>query len=805
VRIPLDYYRILGLPIQASTEQLQQAHRDRVLQLPRREYSELAIEARKQLLDEAYAILGDPAQRSAYDGSFLTKTYAPDSPQVSESPPSATPASVEYTNYLEPPSIEIQESEFVGALLILQELGEYELVLKLGRAYLGNSSTDIENGKFGEAKIARGDLALTVALACLELGREQWQQRRYEDAAETLSQGQELLLREGMFANVRGELQADIYKLRPYRILELLALPLEETGERRKGLLLLQEMLTERGGMDGTGDDQSGLNTDNFLRFIQQLRVYLTSTEQQGLFEEEARRPSAVATYLAVYAFLARGFTQRQPELIRRAGQMLGRLGKRQDVYLEQAICALLLGQTEEAAKALELSGEYEALAFIRENSQGAPDLLPGLCLYSERWLQEEVFPHFRDLVERQVSLTEYFADEQVQTALEALPPEEANEWEAIAGGRLTPSKSSQPAPLALNASSEAEAIGRLKSQMQRTQAAIASHTKGSSAEGGNLAGLAALGAGGAALGAFLGKSRPGEAQTTLQAAERIPGIPPEGMASATRTPTGAEVGTVATGTVTPAKPGSGSNMPPGVAMSDRRRGRSRKGKSSHSTGGLSSFWRDLTAPERSPAGAAKQKRLAAIAIAALLGLGFLLFLLIKGINSAQKNANVAGSNLEGIQPKIYLDQPLLDLPETATSSGAAASGPITEATAKQVIQTWLDSKSAAFGQEHTVEQLSKILVDPALSKWQTQAQQAKEKGWYRKFEHSVQADSLRIRQLDNPDRARVEARVSESAQHFQGEKLIRRESWNRPNLRMRYDLVRQNDQWQIEDMTILN
>jgi hypothetical protein len=44
VRIPLDYYRILGLPIQATAEQLSQAYRDRALQLPRREYSDAATQ-----------------------------------------------------------------------------------------------------------------------------------------------------------------------------------------------------------------------------------------------------------------------------------------------------------------------------------------------------------------------------------------------------------------------------------------------------------------------------------------------------------------------------------------------------------------------------------------------------------------------------------------------------------------------------------------------------------------------------------------------------------------------------------------
>jgi len=43
------------------------------------------------------------------------------------------------------------------------------------------------------------------------------------------------------------------------------------------------------------------LSLDDFLRFIQQLRSYLTAAEQQSLFEAESQRPS-VATYLAVYA-----------------------------------------------------------------------------------------------------------------------------------------------------------------------------------------------------------------------------------------------------------------------------------------------------------------------------------------------------------------------------------------------------------------------------------------------------------------------------------------------------------------------
>ena len=433
MRIPLDYYRILGLPIQATVEQLQQAHRDRALQLPRREYSEAAIASRKQLLDEAYGVLSDPEQRRQYDSNFLGKS------QEYGEPEDAGMGAIAPSSYAS--SIDVQEPQFVGALLILLDLGEYELVLKLGRPSL-NSARGIPAGQPASFDIVRSDILLTLALAHLELGREQWQQGQYESAASSLEAGQDLLLREGVFASVRGEMQADLFKLRPYRILELLSLSTASERERRQGLGLLQDMLHERGGIDGTGNDQSGLNVDDFLRFVQQLRGYLTAAEQQSLFEAEARRPSAVATYLAVYALLARGFAYRQPALIRRAKHLLLRLSTRQDVHLEQSVCALLLGQTEEANRALELSREHEPIEFIREHSKGSPDLLPGLCLYSERWLQGEVFPHFRDLANQQAYLKDYFADPQVQSYLEELPndPEITNlrEMDSTGFGRTS-------------------------------------------------------------------------------------------------------------------------------------------------------------------------------------------------------------------------------------------------------------------------------------------------------------------------------------------------------------------------------
>jgi len=392
--------------------------------MPRREYSDAAIASRKRILDKAYEILlehdqlrGQPSVTNAANGTTTLDEPVNDRPVVTL-----------------PPQIEADEKDFAGLLLILYELGESEKVLFLAKPYYDPEEAEQQSSRISPHD---PDLLLSVSLSYLELGREYWKQGEYESAAGSLESAQEILLREGLFLSIRSEIQADLFRLRPYRILELLATPDNHTNEHRKGMSLLQEMLDARRGIDGSGNDYSSLGIDDFLRFIQQLRSYMTVIEQQTLFEDEARRPSSVATYLAVYALIARGFSQRQPALIRRAKGLLVKLSAKQDIYLEKAVCALLLGQTEEASTAIDNSAEEDQIAFIRQNSEGAPDLLPGLCLYSERWLQEEVYPHFRDLMSQIVSLKDYFADEQVQSYLEELPNTGAlsSDWTSPVGG----------------------------------------------------------------------------------------------------------------------------------------------------------------------------------------------------------------------------------------------------------------------------------------------------------------------------------------------------------------------------------
>lgn len=764
MRIPLDYYRILGLPIQATAEQLKQAHRDRTLQLPRREYSEIAIESRKSLIDEAYSLLANGEKRQTYDAQFLARTYTPETltafkaeqtaevttelnPQLGEETLRSLAADQAPSSTPEPytPTIDIDDSQFVGALLILLELGEYELVIRLGRPFATNGKASLADGRYGDPQRVRGDIVLTLALACLELGREQWQQNQYENAAESLETGQELLVQENSFPAIRAELQSDLFKLRPYRILELIARPLDQVSARRQGIKLLKSMLQDRGGIDGVDDDASGLSTDDFLRFIQQLRGYLTVAEQQDLFEAEARRPSAVATYLAVYALLARGFSFHQPALVRRAKQLLQRVGARQDVHLEQAVCSLLLGQAEEAGHALELSQEYEPLAFIREHSQNSPDLLPGLCLYAERWLREEVFTHFRDLVNQQSALKDYFADPQVQSFLEAMPVTPtvgstyAREQRASVRNDRSPHEppafTTEPtippmqAPLTAayaEAAPSSSVSVEERLSVPPTREAIAANDNG------------------------------------LSVAERVSQLSPEGRLQAPNA-----------GSTMPSTARNGHRPSPAVApapvVADRRRS------------------------SRSP----NWGRLAGVVIVGLLTMGTLGFATVRTLSWI--GSRFSGPNIQSPALDIGLAEPPIEIPAPAPPEAQISTKDIAE----RAITDWLAAKRAAMGPDHNTAALETALVDPELTEWINQASAGQRDNWYYTYEHSVEVLNV---EPDDPaaEELTVDAKVEEVAEFYELGTLNGSLSYDR-DLNMQYNLVRQEGEWFVKGMEVVD
>lgn len=746
----------------ASEEQLRQAYSDRIVGLPRREYSHTAIAYRKKLIEEAYVVLSDPKERSEYDRVYLTHAYTPEDGRDSSVAVAPRAPGSQGDMDSKTLGIDISQEELIGALVLLQELGEYEQVLNLGRPYLVN-----QNGKVAEPSkqrqlsaeqnAQRPDVVLTVALACLELGREQWQQAHYENAAVSLETGLELLSNEGLFENVQAEIEADLSRLRPYRILELLALPLEKNAERQQGLRLLEEVLVCRGGIDGTGKDESGLNVDDFLRFIQQLRHYLTVAEQHKLFEQESKRPSAVATYLAVYALIARGFTQRQPALIRQAKQMLIHLGKRQDVHLEQSLCALLLGQTQEATRALELSQEYEALAFIRENSIDSPDLLPGLCLYSETWLQNEVFPHFRDLKNRQASLKEYFADDQVQAYLEALPREnQVNQA----------NRESNPQPQSNNQNtqnkSNSNVVYRQFNNHRQTPPGYAHKTLNND------------------------PTKPTDAVTPNETPVSVGPIPTaERFRNNNRVQNGS----------------ARAMMPTGVPAQTNGRKRRKQTEIPNSGVAVEGTPRPKVARRRiTPSTSQKRTRFIWLVFGSLSGL-LVLWLLVGAAVGLLQNL-FSPEPIQGEQLSIQINEAPIEIP-TANSEPISDNATFTKGTAKVIVENWLSTKASALGENHNIDSLNDILTGTALNSWRIVAQQVKSQNRYRTFEHTVNIESVDTIP-NNKNQAAIEATVTEQARFYQNRQINQARSYN-DTIRVRYMVVKIRGKWRIKDMTVIS
>jgi curved DNA-binding protein CbpA len=727
VQISLDFYRILGVPTRATPEQLQQAFEDRLQQLPRQEYSSAAIAARKQLLEEAFVILADPKKRDAYDKQW-----------------------VDLENPSNPANglglmLDITDAKLAGALLLLQEVGAYQQILDVGAAFLQRpiDLTQVPT----HAGALEDDVILASALAHLELGREQWQQSQFEAAGDSLQKGLTLLQKEQRFAEVQTEIKGDLYKLRPYRILELLNDPETDSPSRAEGLALLQAMLDDRDGIDGNQDDQSGLSVNDFLRFVQQLREYMTVEEQQMLFEREAARPSAVASYLAVYALIARGVSQGQPNFVERAKGLLSQLGDRQDIAIEEGMCWLLLGQPDAANKSVVLSQDRESLDFMGQYSEGSPDLIPGLYLYTENWLQQEVYPYFRNLAGQSVSLRHYFNDPAIQDVLSDLD---------IPDGEANPGVSAAPAATVVKEAAPFP-LNTPKAPPERVSSAPDS--------------LSSL---------FpddpLDRSFPSSVPTPLP----VPKNKPRRSESKQRRTSAKERST-------------------------------HRHESRRNSRPLSSEARPAT-------------RFAPWAIG-LLGVGLVTGALAlakvfhpQPVPNTVESPTPEGSAVIGssaspsptIAPPSGASVSPATSPITASASGSptptaspspsTSPGVLSKSDADLLVKSWQTAKAEAMSDRYSTDSLQSVLLEPALSEWKSRVAQNKAANGYWKYT----LDQLEIQTVDSLGKGRsaIKAKVKETAQYFEGGKLVKAQSYT-DTYPVKYTAVQKDSQWHIQDMQV--
>jgi hypothetical protein len=798
VRIPLDYYKILGVHPQMESSQLEQAYQDRLLQLPRREYSETAIDSRRHLVEEAYRILQQPDSRSAYDRDLAAATTA--------EPP-------------RDPEIEIPPSQFLGALLILFEQGEYEEVNTICLPYLGNNGRTNNSGSLSGNLLDsqmldrlpdRADIILTMVLSFIELGKKEWREHRYEDAGTFFEAAHKVLAREDLFPHVQGEIERNLDKLRPYRILHLVALPLEREESRQRGLSFLSEMLEICQENRTNCKERFGLSSDDgMLKFLDQIRRYLTTSEQHQLFGHLANHSEhPLCTYLYVYALIARGFSNHNPQFIYQAKQLcLHRLAEQCDVRMEQAICALLLGQSEEASQMVASLPQSEKTVVIRQQSQGSPDLMPGFYWYvQEEWLPKEILCYFRDLNDRQPSLAEYFEDLHVQTYIEHLPAAEN-----IRDRHAVDPQSHRPRLI------EVPISGDLSGSFQNPPPAL---TQPMGYPGGIDRGNFAT-----RWQSPLSQPATGNIPTAERVVQTEPAPPPS-----------SEVPLKYSDFDRPELP---SEVPPAESMpgsentidfeSERRRRRPQSmplnsmlsiepapdypstNLAESSPGEIVPVGRGGNGKKSGSRGNITRRRRRRTNI----NVPRLLLVTGGGVACTAATVLVANSAWNGIQTALKSgDRPSNSIPTATVPSPPAQKptkplppapivGMLTANTAQQLVERWLNAKAKSLGKDYELSQLSEILVEPALSKAKVRSMESKQRGVHWLFQHQVSVDSPPS--IDaKANAASVQARVVEDAKFHVKDRHLPNTSYKK-DLRVKYDLIRKADRWYIKNMAVIN
>ena len=381
LELPIDHFRLLGVTGNSDAQVVLHTLQQRLDRPPEQGYTAETLQARAELLRASADLLADGPRRAEYE-AHLTALVGRGHSLV--------------------PALDLPYALETGGLLLLLEAGQpLECFELASRALQPPNAPVLGSGR-------EGDLTLLAGTACLAAAAAIHQQRRYELAATTLHQGGQLLQRMGKLPALLQEINAELLRLRPYRVLDLLSRELAAREERQLGLELLEQLVQERGGLEGEADPS--LPAEQFGPFFNQIRAFLTVQEQVDLFSRWASK-SPQATLLASRALTASGFAQRKPERIQAARKLL-ESGSQRAVEPSLACLYLLLGQVATGQRLFAEAADGRLKSWAEQQSG---DPLAQLCAYCRDWLEREVLSGYRDL-EADPDLEAYFADRDVQT-----------------------------------------------------------------------------------------------------------------------------------------------------------------------------------------------------------------------------------------------------------------------------------------------------------------------------------------------------------------------------------------------------
>ena len=395
--LPIDHFRLLGVSPSADAAAILHRLQTRCDGPPDQGFTHEALLKRNELLSRSADLLTDRDDRAEYESALI---------RLSASHPNETVG-------LDLPA----SSEVAGLILLWEAHGALEAFQMASHGLQPPQAPALGSGR-------EADLTLLAALACRDAAVEEQGQRRYEAAAQLLVEGIQLQQRMGKLPDQQRRLEGDLEALLPFRILDLISRDLSDQASHQQGLTLLDQLVSRRGGLDGTDfvtsvEGSGSMTQDDFESFFQQIRRFLTVQEQIDLFSGWSDEGEAEAGFLAVVALTAAGFSRRKPECLEQARDRLQLLPDSElDPKPLLGCLDLLLGNVREAEHHFAAIRDAEVQAWFLQHSG---DNLAAQCEYCRAWLGRDVLPGYRDVDATAIDLDAWFADRDVQNHVERL------------------------------------------------------------------------------------------------------------------------------------------------------------------------------------------------------------------------------------------------------------------------------------------------------------------------------------------------------------------------------------------------
>ncbi|XVF06977.1 hypothetical protein REPUB_Repub06bG0097800 [Reevesia pubescens] len=306
-----------------------------------------------------------------------------------------------------------------AALCLLQEVGEEELVLEIGRVAIQHPN----------AKPYIHDLILSMALAECSIAKIGFEKSKVSEGFEALARAQCILRSTKSLRQMTllSQIEESLEELAPACTLELLGLPQSpENSDRRRGAIAaLRELL--RQGLDV----ETSCQVQDWSSFLSQALNRLLASEVVDILpwdniaiarknkksiESQNQRVVIDSTcfYMALIAHIALGFSSRQTDLIIKAKTICECLiaSEGNDLTLEEAFCLFLLRLGSEAEVIKRLQQLESTSNYAPQDSITGKEIRSSANSSLEMWLKDAVLFLFPDTRECSPSLANYFGGE---------------------------------------------------------------------------------------------------------------------------------------------------------------------------------------------------------------------------------------------------------------------------------------------------------------------------------------------------------------------------------------------------------